>query len=208
MEELHTVKGAESTVPYVLNRSLNWSGMRPTARDSFKSHEDGIWRLMIHHIHDETFYMGFRYIAAKSSFYIYTMYACSTTPTYKYKVEYNIEELDEVNPIRMVHENFVFSIEDLKDMAIEDVPDTHYWIIRLADIAPFFVYTSNDNDHLYTVSIPVNIQKVTKIDPEKENLQKDDEDKDFHDEILCIKDDDDNELEANLPASPIFKKKK
>ena len=165
---LHAEEDDVLTIPYVLTRKLEWqlSDPAPPLMRIFNPNDDGHWRFMLYHTLDMSFYLGFHFIALRRVFIIYTVYATIEEVTSTYEVKMHLEESNAVNPEKLFFQGRIFSIEELEELQIGELPDSRYWMIPLDEMEKFLAYKRNLIDEKWTVSIPLFIDEFIQIESE------------------------------------------
>ena len=151
-------------LPYILNRKLMWDGVSQITGPIYRLNEDGEWRLMEFHALGKAFYFSFTYVKSKLAFVAFIMMADTIDEAEQYKVRVFFEEKGVQHPVKISFDQQVISIEKVLNLD-GYLPPSRYLIIQYANTPRFFRYAKNDDDEMYTVSIPVNIEKVMKVTP-------------------------------------------
>ena len=168
IEDMDFVDGYGMSLPFVLTREMIWDGISEKPDPMYNIQEEGNWRLMLFHTHNQEFYLSFSYSAIRQSYIVYIMLARNDYEASKYKAKVWVEQVGVENPERRTWMLSVLSIDDVRSEN-DFLPHSQYLVLPYGQMKRFFSITENEFSFEYlsengkfTIELPIQVEEIIK----------------------------------------------
>ena len=159
------------TLPFVLNRKVEWDGNSLLQHPLFEVNKNGVWHLMLFQVRGVSFYLTFMFCTSKKSFIIYILIGDTVEVADTFKAKIILRKEDVTTPDKIVFYVKVVSVEDMKNVD-GPLPNSHYLVLPYKEASRFFTIRKNELSFRYprengkwTLQLPITIKDIIEENP-------------------------------------------